>query len=96
MHPNLLFSHQQLLHTQFLNTDLGELYVAILFDKLAESIPPPKGTSGLARKAWFDVKGGIGLLVLKHHLGLSDAMLIERINTDWSMQLFCSISLGPG
>jgi transposase, IS5 family len=94
---NLLFSHQQLLHDFFLQTDLGQLYVAIPFDQLASTIPVPKGNqSGLGRKPWFDVRGGIGLLVLKHYLQLSDAMLIERINTDWAMQLFCGITLKPG
>ncbi|MBP6432330.1 MAG: transposase [Ferruginibacter sp.] len=34
-------------------------------------------------------------MVLKHYLQLSDEMLIERINTDWSMQRFCGISLKP-
>jgi transposase, IS5 family len=94
---NLLFSHQQLLHKNFLQTDLGRLYVAIPFDRLASTIPFPAGNqSGLGRKAWFDVKGGIGLLILKHYLQVSDALIIERINTDWAMQLFCGIALKPG
>jgi transposase, IS5 family len=94
---NLLFSHQQLLHKNFLQTDLGQLYVAIPFDRLASTIPVPAGNqSGLGRKAWFDVKGGIGLLILKHYLQVSDALLIERINTDWAMQLFCGIVLKAG
>lgn len=93
---NLLFSHQQLLHEKFLQTDLGELYVAIPFEQLAASIPGCDfSKSGLGRKPWFDVKGGIGLLILKHYLQLSDELLIQRINTDWSMQLFCGILLRP-
>ncbi len=93
---NLLFSYQQLLHEKFLQTDLGELYVAIPFEQLAATIPGPDGSkSGLGRKPWFDVKGGIGLLVLKHYLQLSDELLIQRINTDWSMQLFCGMLLRP-
>ncbi|MGC4231864.1 MAG: transposase [Niabella sp.] len=32
---------------------------------------------------------------LKHYPELSDVMLIERINTDWSMQYFCGIQLKP-
>ena len=28
---NLLFSHQQLLHERFLQTDLGKIYLAICF-----------------------------------------------------------------
>lgn len=95
-YTNLLFSDKNLLHQRFLTTDLGELYQAIPFAELAAQIPCPKyEQSGKGRKPWFDVKGGLGLMFLKHYLGLSDALLIERINTDWSMQLFCGISLAP-
>jgi len=93
---NLLFSHEQLLHENFLHTDLGKIYQAIPFEKLASTVSPPKSSNGLGRKPWFDVKGGIALQILKHYLQLSDALLIERINTDWSMQLFCGILLKPG
>ncbi len=91
---NLLFSHQQLLHEKFLQTDLGKIYLAIPFDQLAATIPTPAhNKSGLGRKPWFDVKGGIALQFVKHYLQLSDELLMQRINTDWSMQLFCGILL---
>ena len=93
---NLLFSHEQLLHENFLHTDLGKIYQAIPFEQLSGTVAAPKSSSGLGRKPWFDVKGGIALQFLKHYLQLSDALLIERINTDWSMQLFCGILLKPG
>ncbi len=94
---NLLFSHEYLLNERFLQTDLGSLYLAIPFEKLAATLPaPPSAKSGLGCKPWFDVKGGLGLLFLKHYLQISDELLIERINTDWSMQLFCGILLKPG
>jgi len=32
-------------------------------------------------------------MIAKHYLQVSDAMLIERLNTDWSLQLFCGIRL---
>lgn len=91
---NLLFPHELLLHQRFLNSDLGQLYVAIPFEQLATNIAAPKHRlSGKGCKPWFDVKGAIGLLILKHYTGLSDAMLIERINYDWTMQMFCGIQL---
>ena len=94
---NLLFSHKELLHEKFLQTDLGILYQAIPFDALAEKIPAPKHSlSGRGCPPWFDVKGGIALQILKHYHDISDELLVERINTDWSMQLFCGISLKPG
>ena len=93
---NLLFSYKELLHESFLETDLGILYQAIPFDALAEKIPSPKHSiSGRGCKPWFDVKGGIALQILKHYHDISDELLVERINTDWSMQLFCGISLKP-
>lgn len=94
---NLLFSHEKLLHERFLQTDLGRLYMAIPFDQLASHIPAQKQKmSGRGCKPWLDVKGAIGLLILKHYTNLSDEMLIERINTDWCMQMFCGIALKPG
>lgn len=94
---NLLFSDKELLNEQFLLTDLGQLYLSVPFEELSTTVPPPEySKSGLGRRPWFDVNGGIALQFLKHKLGLSDSMLIKRINTDWSMQLFCGISLRPG
>ena len=92
----LLFkNNEQLIPQHFINTDLGKLHQAIPFDALTQNIPAPKGArSGLGRKNLLTVKGGIALMLLKHYLGLSDEMLIERLNTDWSMQLFCGINLG--
>ena len=93
---NLLFPHQNLLHDRFLQTDLGQLYLSIPFDQLEATLPAPKHSkSGKGCKPWFDVKGGIALQFLKHYLCLSDLLLIERINTDWSMQFFCGIHLKP-
>ena len=92
----VLFDYPSLLDERFLQTDLGRLYQSIPFDELAAVIPAPRhAKSGRGCKPWFDVKGGIALEILKHYLNVSDAMLIERINTDWSLQLFCGIRLRP-
>jgi transposase, IS5 family len=78
----------------FFATDLGQLYKAIPFQELARQVPvPPRQRSGLGRKAWLTVEGGIALLVLKHYLGVSDHMVINRLNRDWSMRLFCGLPL---
>ena len=90
---NLLFPHQNLFHERFLQTDLGQLYLSIPFDALAATIPRPQHSkTGKGCKPWFDVKGGIALQFLKHYLCLSDELLIQRINTDWSMQYFAAYS----
>jgi IS5 family transposase len=82
------------LHARFLLTDVGQLHQAIPFDELAKLIPEPKqSVSGKGCEPWFDRQGGIALQFLKHYLRTSDAQLIERINTDWSLQYFCGIQL---
>ena len=92
----LLFDFPNLIQQRFLQTDLGQLYLSIPFQEMATSIPKPaQQKSGKGCKPWFTVEGGIGLLILKHHLKLSDADLIRRVNTDWAMQYFCGIQLKP-
>jgi len=95
MYQKELFSaHPNFQHARFLLTDVGQLYQAIPFDELVKLVPAPKRQlSGKGCKPWFDVKGGIGLQFLKSFLRLSDAQLIERINTDWSLQYFCGFQL---
>jgi IS5 family transposase len=79
----------------FYATDLGKLHRSIPFNELASRIPsPPCINSGRGRKPFLKVEGGIALLVLKHYTGLSDEMLIDRLNTDWCMQYFCGLQLG--
>ena len=81
--------------TVFLSTDLGQLYQSIPFSALATKIPSPSyEISGRGRKPFLKVEGGIALMILKHYLGLSDELLIERLNTDWCMQYFCGVQLG--
>lgn len=95
MYRNLLFELSPSLFDQrFLQTDFGKLYQSIPFRELASLVPKPqRELSGKGRKGWLSVEGGIALLIAKHYLGLSDAMLIERLNTDWSLQMFCGIQL---
>ena len=79
----------------FYQTDLGKLFKSIPFKKLASGIASPASEqSGRGRKPFLKVEGGIALLILKHYLGLSDELLIERLNTDWCMQYFCGVQLG--
>ena len=78
----------------FYHTDLGRLHRSIPFQELASKIPSPLHIqSGRGRKPFLKVEGGIALLVLKHYTGLSDEMLIDRLNTDWCMQYFCGVQL---
>ena len=98
MYPILLFEQSEDIQMQaFYNTPLGTLYKAIPFEALSKEIPKPKrALSGKGCKAWFDVKGGIGLQILKSYYRISDALLIEQLNGNWQMQFFCGIQLKQG
>jgi len=98
MYQNLLFEQPVSLQLQaFFNTPLGELCQAIPFDQLSQQIPKPRrALSGKGCKPWFDVKGGIALQILKSYYRISDALLVEQLNGNWQMQMFCGIRLGQG
>lgn len=95
MYYNPLFLQtDSIQESAFYATDLGKLHRSIPFKELASKIPAPAQTrSGRGRKPFLKVEGGIALQILKHYTGLSDEMLIERLNTDWCMQYFCGLQL---
>lgn len=83
--------------TRFFCTPLGKLHSAIPLGALAAQIPKPKrALSGKGRPAFFEVQGGMALQVLKAYYSLSDAKLIELLNANWQMQLFCGVLLCSG
>ena len=96
MYYNPLFLQTpSVLENVFYQSDLGKLFKSIPFKQLASGIRSPASEqSGRGRKPFLKIEGGIGLMVLKHYLGLSDELLIERLNTDWCMQYFCGLQLG--
>ena len=98
MYSKLLFEQAEDIQMQaFYHTSLGQLYQAIPFDELSRQIPKPKrAVSAKGCKPWFDVKGGIALQVLKSYYRISDAILIEQLNGNWQMQMFCGILLQHG
>jgi IS5 family transposase len=54
-------------------------------------LPTSKNPSG--SKPWFNNEGKIALQFLKIYAGCSDEKLLENINGNWMMQLFCGIRL---
>lgn len=78
----------------FTNHPLGRLYSTIPFHLYEKSIPYEAPKTG--PKPWFDLQGGIALQILKSYYGFSDAKLIEQLNHNRMMQLFCGIRLKVG
>lgn len=74
---------------------LGQLRASLPIQELAQLLPTPKNPPDKQRgaKPWFDNEGKIALQFLKVYEDCSDKKLLERINTDWSLQMFCGIQL---
>lgn len=74
----------------FEQDELGRLQAQIPFRELAAPFRQFKasGVQG-GRPSHLSIEGGLALMFLKHYLGLSDAMLIARLNSDVYLQRFC-------
>lgn len=71
----------------FKNSTLGQIHDSIPWVELAACLPEEK--NGRGAPSWFEAKGMFALMFLKAYLNVSDRHLIERFNTDWSLQMFC-------
>lgn len=80
-----LCSHRWLIFQQ---SKLGRIYQSIPFQRFSLLLPS-KSASSVGAPPWFDNAGMFGVMFLKAYLGLSDEKLIDRINTDWALQMFC-------
>lgn len=89
--PEESFRHRQRL---FAKSALGRFHASLPLSQLAALLPERKTKSGA--KPWFDNYARIALQFLKVYGGWSDAKLLERLNTDWALQMFCGIQLGFG
>jgi len=79
------YSHRVIIFQQ---SKLGKLYQAIPFAELSLLLPS-KSTYSAGAPSWFDNAGMFGVMFLKAYLGLSDEKLVDRLNTDWELQMFC-------
>ncbi|MCH7410106.1 transposase [Belliella sp. DSM 111904] len=71
----------------FKNSLLGKIHDSIPWDDLLSCLPDER--VGPGAPSWFGGKGMIALMFLKSYLNTSDRLLLERYNTDWSLQYFC-------
>ena len=78
-------------YRRFESMPLGQLRLALPIKELASLLPVSKKQD----QAWFNNEGKIALQFLKAYEKCSDEKLRHRINTDWSLQFFLGINLGP-
>jgi IS5 family transposase len=83
---------ESLAYQIFLTTKVGQLYQALPLDELAKLLPPEPANK-VGAPSYFSAKGKVALQFLKMYEGCSDEKLLERINADWTLQMFCGIQL---
>lgn len=80
----------------FNKSELGFIYRQLPLKELAEAIRsrmPRKNPQG--NKPMFPPEGEIALMFLKSYTGLSDDGLVEMLNGNLHMQIFCGIYIDP-
>lgn len=80
-------------HQIFIKSKLGQYYSSLPLEELSKLLKD-RNKSSKGSKGWFSHQGKIALQFLKPYLKLSDEKLLERLNSDWTLQYFCGLSLG--
>ena len=87
-----LVDYLELLKNRFYQSDLGKLYIAILWKKLISDLGIRE--KKLGRCFNFPPQARLALIFLINYSQLSDCMLIEELNGNIEWQFFSGIYLG--
>lgn len=79
----------------FKTLEIGKVHERLPLAELGTCLPPQDENSKGAPR-WLSNEGMFALMFLKHYLNVSDRQLMERFNTDWSLQIFCNRTLADG
>ena len=94
--PTLGFTEFDFYHNfrlSFSDSELGNLRRLLPIEELAQTIGLK--SSHLGRNAYFSPEGKVALMFLKSYMGLSDEQLINNLNFNPHLQLFCDIRIHP-
>ena len=87
------FDFYQNFRLSFPDSELGKLRSLLPIEELAQTIGLK--SRHLGRNAYFSAEGKTALMFLKSYMGLSDEQLIENLNFNPHLQLFCDIRIHP-
>jgi len=90
--PSLQKSYADYL-ASFLQTDLGQIYIAIPWAELIKCIGLSESKKG--PRCIFSPRGKLALMFLKHYACVSDRKLIEQLNANLDYQIFCDLIIPP-
>ena len=79
--------------SNFEKSELGRVRAVLPLGKLAASFGLSE--KRLGKNSYFDPEGKVALMFLKAYTGLSDRLLIENLNGNVYMQMFCGVMVSP-
>lgn len=82
-------------YAAFETSELGRMYKAIPWGQILKVFSRKLRNKVKGPRPLFDLKGKVALMILKSYCTCSDSDLIDRLNSDWKLQLFCGVYLGP-
>ena len=94
--PLTEFDFLQKYRESFKSSELGRIYEQLPLKELAAEIyvrMPVRNPQG--RKPMFSPEGEIALMFLKPYTGMSDDGLVEMLNGNIHMQMFCGVLIDP-
>ena len=79
---------------EFRRSELGMIYAAIPWSEIARTLSKNK-SKAKEGSSMFDTRGKVALMLLKNYCNCTDQDLINRLNSDWKLQMFCGVLLRP-
>ncbi|MBK6393037.1 MAG: transposase [Saprospiraceae bacterium] len=79
----------------FRRSELGKIYAAIPWSEIVRTISKLSRRRKKGPASMFDIRGKVALMFLKNYCNCSDQDLINRLNSDWKLQMFCGVLLRP-
>ena len=94
--PFTEFDFLQKYREGFKKSELGLIYEKLPLKEMADAIRKKMPRrSGRGRKAMFSPEGEVALMFLKQYVGMGDYELVEMLNGNLNMQMFCGVLIDP-
>lgn len=81
----------KLIKERFLQSDLGKIYLAIPWQKIIYALGLKVSNKG--SDCTFSSQGKLALMFLKSYLNCSDKKLMEQINGNMNLKIFCGLDI---
>lgn len=80
----------------FESSELGRIYRMLPLKEIGlQLLSKLRGRHPQGRKPLFPIEGEVALMFLRSYTGLSDAGLVEMLNGNLHMQMFCGVLIDP-